>query len=163
MVYYAVSNGKSIGIFTNWNDCKESVNCYPNALYKKFDTKQEAEDFIALSNNKDTKNVKQNKITDFLEKTTKINELSSTDFIPEYYVYTEEERETEGKDRAESLIDDCYLTKEVKESWLYRHFDMESAIYEVISDGYGSLFAGWDGCEYHEDVYDETYYIYRNN
>jgi ribonuclease HI len=104
MVYYAVSNGKSIGIFTNWNDCKESVNGYPNALYKKFDTKQEAEDFIALSNNKETKNVKQNKITDFLEKTTKINELSSTDFIPEYYVYTDGACSNNGRDNASAGI-----------------------------------------------------------
>lgn len=81
----------------------------------------------------------------------------------EYYIYTDDERESEGRVRAESLIEDCYLTKEVKESWLYRHFDMESAIDEVISDGYGNLFASYDRVENEEEVNGTYYYIYRNN
>jgi viroplasmin and RNaseH domain-containing protein len=31
---YAVSNGRNIGIFLNWNDCNNSVKGYKNALYK---------------------------------------------------------------------------------------------------------------------------------
>ncbi len=50
MPFYAVANGKNIGIFTSWNECCESVKGYKNAKYKKFDTREEAEEFI-LSNN----------------------------------------------------------------------------------------------------------------
>ena len=46
MTFYAVANGRSIGIFLNWNDCNNSVKGYKNALYKKFDTKEEADNFI---------------------------------------------------------------------------------------------------------------------
>ena len=81
----------------------------------------------------------------------------------EYYVYTDNERESEGRERAESLIEDCYITNEIKESWLYRHFDMESAIDEVIDDGYGNLFAGYDSNEYEEEINSTDYFIYRNN
>ena len=37
MPFYAVSNGRTIGIFLNWNDCNNSVKGYKNALYKKFE------------------------------------------------------------------------------------------------------------------------------
>ena len=68
MVFYAVSNGRNIGIFLNWNDCNDSVKGYKNALYKKFNTKEDADAFIQ-SNNKnndditDLNNEKQNSIT----------------------------------------------------------------------------------------------------
>jgi len=35
MTFYAVANGRSIGIFLNWNDCNNSVKGYKNALYKE--------------------------------------------------------------------------------------------------------------------------------
>ena len=81
----------------------------------------------------------------------------------EYYVYTDDERESEGRERAKDLIESCYLTKEVKESWIYNHFDMNSAIDDVIDDGYNNLFASYDGDEYEENVNDIYYYIYRCN
>ena len=50
MPFYAVANGKNIGIFSNWNDCSNSVKGYKNAKYKKFDTKEEAHNFIQTNN-----------------------------------------------------------------------------------------------------------------
>ena len=38
-----------IGIFSNWNDCNNSVKKYKNALYKKFNTKEEADNFIKVN------------------------------------------------------------------------------------------------------------------
>ena len=46
MTFYAVANGRSIGIFLNWVDCSNSVKGYKNASYKKFDTREEANNFI---------------------------------------------------------------------------------------------------------------------
>ena len=46
MPFYAVANGKTIGIFLNWNDCNNSVKGYKNAIFKKFDTREEADNFI---------------------------------------------------------------------------------------------------------------------
>jgi viroplasmin and RNaseH domain-containing protein len=67
MSYYAVANGRNVGIFLNWNDCNNSVKGYKNALYKKFDTKQEADNFIQTNekNINDTNIQKQNNITSF--------------------------------------------------------------------------------------------------
>lgn len=77
MSYYAVANGKSVGIFTNWNDCKNSVHGHRGAIYKKFDKKEDADAFIALHNNKSC-GITTNEIIPKCDK-----------FIPDYYVYTD--------------------------------------------------------------------------
>ena len=78
MVFYAVKNGRTIGIFLNWVDCDNSVKGYTNALYKKFDTKKEADDFI---NNPET-------------------DEDPVVFSPEYYVYTDGACSNNGKKNA---------------------------------------------------------------
>jgi ribonuclease HI len=109
MPYYAVANGRNIGIFLNWNDCKNAVNRFPNALYKKFDTKEEADHFI-VSNSKlshkssekkkeTTKNniQTQNNIVSFFDTNeSEQNHISN----PDYYVYTDGACSNNGKDNA---------------------------------------------------------------
>lgn len=48
--YYAVKVGKNKKIFINWDECKDSINKYPKAEYKSFDTYEAAN---AYMNNKD--------------------------------------------------------------------------------------------------------------
>lgn len=72
MPHYAVANGRVIGVFSTWDECNRSVKGYKNASYKKFDTKQEAEDFV--SNN------------GVLQETSA---MELVDFEPDYYVYTD--------------------------------------------------------------------------
>ena len=78
MPFYAVSNGRNIGIFLNWNDCNNSVKGYKNAVYKKFDTREEADIFI------------QNQSA----------AIVVTSFTPEYFVYTDGACSNNGKDNA---------------------------------------------------------------
>jgi ribonuclease H-related protein len=40
--YYAVKQGYKIGIFDNWEECKESVNGFKGAQYKSFRSEEEA-------------------------------------------------------------------------------------------------------------------------
>jgi viroplasmin and RNaseH domain-containing protein len=44
--YYAVNKGKKPGIYLSWTECKEQVNGYNFPIYKKFETIEEAEDFV---------------------------------------------------------------------------------------------------------------------
>ncbi len=44
--YYAVAVGKTPGVYYTWDECKSMVKGVPNAKYKKFDTKDEAESFV---------------------------------------------------------------------------------------------------------------------
>lgn len=45
MSFYAVANGRNCGIFNTWNECNAQVEGFSNARFKKFKTKQEAEQF----------------------------------------------------------------------------------------------------------------------
>jgi len=89
MSYYAVANGKTIGIFLNWNDCNNSVKGYKGALYKKFNTREEADNFIKTNN----KNINND---DSKEETIV--------FIPDYYVYTDGACSNNGKSNASAGI-----------------------------------------------------------
>ena len=41
--FYVVWNGVSPGIYTSWTDCKLQINGFEGAVYKSFNTKEEAE------------------------------------------------------------------------------------------------------------------------
>jgi ribonuclease HI len=93
MPFYAVVNGRTIGVFLNWNDCNNSVKGYKNAVYKKFDTRKEADNFI------------QTQIPTTSVDT--INSIQTEDvdkFNPDYYVYTDGSCSNNGKDNALSGI-----------------------------------------------------------
>ena len=72
MPYYAVASGRTIGVFSTWDECNRAVKGYKNASYKKFDTKQEAEEFVANNG---------------VVQETPTMEL--VDFEPDYHVYTD--------------------------------------------------------------------------
>ena len=44
--YYAVKNGKNPGIYSTWAECEKQVKGFPNAQFKKWKTKDEAEAYI---------------------------------------------------------------------------------------------------------------------
>lgn len=46
---YAVRKGKKTGIFYTWDQCKTSVDGYPQAEYKGFATEQEAKDYLGFN------------------------------------------------------------------------------------------------------------------
>lgn len=84
MPFYAVANGKNIGVFLNWDDCNNSVKGYKNAVYKKFDNREDAEEFIRANQ----------QISVAVEK--------EDDFIADYYVYTDGACSNNGKPNAEA-------------------------------------------------------------
>jgi ribonuclease HI len=46
MDFYAVHRGKSVGVFTTWEDCKKSIDGYSHAIFKKFSNIKEANEFV---------------------------------------------------------------------------------------------------------------------
>ena len=76
MVFYAVANGRSIKIFSNWSDCSDSVKGFKNAVFKKFETMEEAEMFMQIHNEQIHT---ENKPDIEIEEDTSID----------YYVYTD--------------------------------------------------------------------------
>lgn len=49
--FYAVRKGKKTGIFTTWDECKKQVMRYSGAEYKSFKNKEDAEEYLNISNN----------------------------------------------------------------------------------------------------------------
>ena len=45
--YYVVWKGVSPGIYTSWTDCQLQIKGYDGALYKSFETMEEAEHALA--------------------------------------------------------------------------------------------------------------------
>lgn len=45
--YYAVKKGLAPGIYHTWDECKKQVHGFPGAVFKKFGTMEEAEDYIS--------------------------------------------------------------------------------------------------------------------
>ncbi len=50
--FYVVWHGRNTGIYNTWNECKAQVDGFPNARYKSFTRRQEAE--AAFSNQQNT-------------------------------------------------------------------------------------------------------------
>ncbi len=46
MPYYAVKKGRSPGVYKTWTECNENIKDYDKAVFKKFDTEEEAIIFI---------------------------------------------------------------------------------------------------------------------
>lgn len=90
MTFYAVANGTEIGIFISWDDCKQSIDNFKGAIYKKFNTREAAEQFII-----------ENKVQPKKEsiKTT-IKDIHDDDFTPDYYVYTDGACSNNGSTKA---------------------------------------------------------------
>lgn len=44
--YYVVKEGAKVGIFNNWNECQASVKGYKGAVFKGFETKAEALEWL---------------------------------------------------------------------------------------------------------------------
>lgn len=49
MKYYAVKNGREIGIFLSWDECKKQVDGFSGAQYKSFPTKDAAEEYLGIA------------------------------------------------------------------------------------------------------------------
>ena len=75
MPYYAVVNGKIPGIYGTWDECKEQIYKFPNAKFKKFMTSKDANNYLNPSLE--------------VESSSTIIPLSSGDFKPDYYIYTD--------------------------------------------------------------------------
>lgn len=47
--YYAVQKGHNQGVYNTWNECKEMVDGFKNAKFRKFETQEEAQAFASGS------------------------------------------------------------------------------------------------------------------
>lgn len=80
MKYYVVKNGKTTGIFTNWDKCKESVNGFSGAIYKSFKSEKEALEYL---NGTDT--VASNTVSQNITSETAVNQNTAVAYCDGSY------------------------------------------------------------------------------
>jgi len=132
MPYYAVARGRETGIFPSWDECNAQINGFSAAKYKKFDTKQQAKEFlkgIVLSNSIEEKSYESgtNAFSVLMKTAKEIVKKPETQFIPEplfepdYYVYTDGACSNNGMPDAKAGIgiyfgkdDPCNLSEAVE-------------------------------------------------
>ena len=59
--YYAVKIGLVPGLYLTWGECQQNINGFSGAVYKSFDTQEEAEQFLSgdVGSGKETDSVKR--------------------------------------------------------------------------------------------------------
>lgn len=50
--YYAVKRGRNPGVYNSWAECQKQINGFTGAVYKGFNTKEEAVSFIKVESNR---------------------------------------------------------------------------------------------------------------
>jgi len=83
MSFYSIARGKEVGIFSTWDECKSHITGFKGAVYKKFNTKETAEQFL-IENKQPTMCE-----TEKIPTKTSIIDIHDDDFTPDYYVYTD--------------------------------------------------------------------------
>jgi ribonuclease HI len=83
MPFYGVKKGNLPGIYTKWDDCNKAISGFSGALYKKFNTKDEAESFVNGTESPD---------------------LVSNDAEHDYFIYTDGSCVNNGKSDAQAGI-----------------------------------------------------------
>lgn len=69
MKYYAVKNGRKVGIFNSWDECSAQVKGYSGAQFKKFESLEEAKSYIGIDSQEDLekKNISQDEIIAYVD------------------------------------------------------------------------------------------------
>ncbi len=131
MAYYAVKEGKEVGIYSTWAECEAQVKGYSGAKYKKFKTENEALEFINGIIPKEVINKKDKKVItiktdeqdiDFqLDESTAVSYVDGSfnlgDFSYSYGVvfFTKDGKETfSGRDNDEELASMRNVSGELK-------------------------------------------------
>jgi ribonuclease HI len=96
MSFYAVAKGKKIGIYKTWKECEVQIAGFKGSVYKKFDTKKEAQEFI--QNYESDSNLKNDSESD--KKSESIESEKNID----YYIYTDGACINNGKKNAKAGI-----------------------------------------------------------
>ena len=136
--YYAVKEGRKIGIYETWGECETQVKGYSGAVYKKFPTYEEAKEFVYnIEENveeKDMSSIKENEMIAYVD--------GSFDAANKIYSYGAVLFTTEGKatysqkENDGNLVDMRNVAGEIRGAMV--------AMKEAISRGKDTLYLHYD-------------------
>ena len=84
MPYYAVAKGHSPGIYNKWADCKRNIHKFSGAVYKKFESLEDATEFISSKCHNDTHPTIKEDVSAIITKYQDYDILEDSDIIEVY-------------------------------------------------------------------------------
>jgi len=135
MVYYSVAKGRTIGIFESWSECKKSIDGFEGAVFKKFDTKEDAEKFSKTGFSKSNTSYLSKSNTSSIAKSNISSTAKSNNDIERYQnVNFDSDSESESDKKvintiSKKIISNKTLTRSAKEEANIRsniNFDSDS-------------------------------------
>lgn len=145
--YYAVKIGENPGIYSSWAECEKQVKGYPNAQFKKWKTREEAEAYINESGNSKPYGSGMSSIS-FASKTpSSRKEKEKAELFP-----AQDGSLTATEELFQSTKTDCI-------AYVDGSFEKDSGVY-----GYGVVFIEKNGNieEYFDSGREESYKSMRN-
>lgn len=65
--YYAVRQGRNVGIYTTWDECNAQVKGYSGAEFKKFESLEEAKAFLGQTDSKGDEGIAREEIVAYVD------------------------------------------------------------------------------------------------
>ena len=161
--YYAIKVGENPGIYNTWAECEKQVKGYPNAQFKKWKTKEEAEAYIRAG---------KNPIGSASTVTPPASDLAATSSFSDTNSSASKEKvlaAKEGKEKTNTLPQQDGSFPAIEElfkrintdciAYVDGSFEKNSGVY-----GYGVVFIEKDGSieEYFDSGKEESYQSMRN-
>ena len=161
--YYAVKVGENPGIYNTWAECEKQVKGYPNAQFKKWKTKEEAESYIRAGKNPIGSASTATPPASDLAATSSFSDTSSSASKSKVLAAKEEKEKTNALPQQDgSFLAIKELFKRINTdciAYVDGSFEKNSGVY-----GYGVVFIEKDGSieEYFDSGKEESYQSMRN-
>ena len=161
--YYAVKVGENPGIYNTWAECEKQVKGYPNAQFKKWKTKEEAEAYIKAGKNPIGSASTATPPASDLAATSSFSDTNSSASKSKVLAAKEEKEKTNAlpqQDGSFPAIEELF--KRINTdciAYVDGSFEKNSGVY-----GYGVVFIEKDGSieEYFDSGKEESYQSMRN-
>jgi caulimovirus viroplasmin len=161
--YYAVKVGENPGIYNTWAECEKQVKGYPNAQFKKWKSKEEAEAYIKAGKNPIGSASTATPPASDLAATSSFSDTSSSASKAKVLAAKEGTEKTNAlpqQDGSFPAIEELFKTISTDcIAYVDGSFEKNSGIY-----GYGVVFIEKDGSieEYFDSGKEESYKSMRN-
>ena len=84
MPYYAVAKGHKPGIYNKWTECKRNIHKFSGAIYKKFESLEDATEFISSKCHNDASSTIKENVSGIITKYQDYDMLEEKDIIEVY-------------------------------------------------------------------------------
>ena len=127
MKFYAVKKGRTAGIYNSWDECKKQVLGFENALFKSFDSYEEAESYMNKETLKESDGSEADSLTVYAFTDGSFNQETGFFGYGGFLINGDEKYILQGKSNDEDLVSMRNVAGEL--------LGAQSAIQEAMNQG----------------------------